>query len=147
MIYRIQQSLPTTILRISKEIEDFKFSQFFGTDSTLLLKGESPNPYDEVVSMPWFSRINRYVTYTPTLREWQESHYTKIYVQAWIDSMSNPWKGNSSGISVLPLNESNVGKIQTGWQQIINLDLTSHDVYLKYSVVSSTVGGNIHVQS
>lgn len=146
MTGRLNYGFGSGAKELSTDIENFKRTQFFGQDSAVLSAYESGNPYDEAVFMDVFTRIDRYVEFVPTVKEWQESTYSQIHVQVWIDSLANPYHGTSEEeISVLPPSEDDIGGVPKLWQQIVNIGDSSHTVYIKYYVVTTATGGNVNV--
>lgn len=146
---RRNENIITRISELRKSVDEIKSTQFSGYDNSKILVGSSPNQYDEIKVLspfPGVEAFERHVRYTADLKPWQPSQYTRLVAQFWVDNMSNPWDGTTSGISVLnPAGEDNKGGIPHLWQQVVLLDGTTHTLYIKYYVITTTITGTISV--
>jgi len=95
---RKTESIATSISTLDKDIENLKSNQFFGYDTLKLLKAQTANAYDVLLTIP--SGLRGYITLRCYNPDFVSVGYNNILFQAWVGNMSTPYYGETSGIGI-----------------------------------------------
>ena len=140
---RKTSSIITDISKLNKDINYLKTTQPFGYDSSELKMATSDNTYDKVVTFESGARRNFTIECWASDDEYLfniHKAYNQMLFQIWVNNMSTPYYGESSGLGVFtpePTNSPFAPLNDTLEIEVINSSAAPITFYIKAYVITT----------